>query len=29
MATHNFTLINKFPSRTLLIEDGKILDSGV
>lgn len=29
MATHNFNLINKFPSRTLLIEDGKILDSGV
>ena len=29
MATHNFNLINMFPSRTLLIEDGKILDSGV
>lgn len=29
MATHNFNLINKFPSRTLLIEDGKLIDSGV
>lgn len=29
MATHNFNLINKFPSRTILIEDGHILDSGV
>lgn len=29
MATHNFSLINKFPSRALCIEDGKILDSGI
>lgn len=29
MATHNFNLINKFPSRTILIEDGRIIDSGV
>jgi len=29
MATHNFNLINKFPSRTILIENGSIIDSGV
>lgn len=29
MATHNFSLINKFPSRALCIEDGEILDSGI
>ncbi len=29
MATHNFPLINKFPSRALCIEDGKLLDSGI
>lgn len=27
MATHNFPLINKFASRTICIEDGKIIDS--
>jgi len=29
IATHDFLMINKFPSRSLLIEDGKILDSGL
>jgi cell division transport system ATP-binding protein len=29
IATHDFMMINKFPSRSLLIEDGKILDSGL
>ncbi len=29
MATHNFSLINQFPSRTICIEDGKLIDSGV
>ena len=29
MATHNFPMINKFPSRTILIEDGKLVDSGL
>ncbi len=29
MATHNFSMINKFPSRSILIEDGKLLDSGI
>ena len=29
MATHNFPMINKFPSRTILIEDGKLMDSGL
>ena len=29
MATHNFTLINQFPSRALMIEDAKVLDSGI
>lgn len=28
MATHNFPMINKFPSRTICIEEGKLLDSG-
>lgn len=27
MATHNFTMINKFSSRFICIEDGKIIDS--
>src|SRR5574344_390310 len=27
MATHNFTMIDKFASRTICIEDGKIIDS--
>ncbi len=27
MATHNFPMINKFPSRTICIEDGSIIDS--
>lgn len=29
MATHNFAMINEFPSRTILIEDGKLMDSGL
>lgn len=29
MATHNFTLIDKFSSRTICIEDGQLIDSGV
>lgn len=29
MATHNFQMINQFPSRTICIEDGKLIDSGV
>ena len=29
VATHDFLMIDKFPSRSLLIEDGKILDSGL
>ena len=29
MATHNFSMINQFPSRTICIEDGKLIDSGV
>lgn len=29
MSTHNFQMINKFPSRTICIEDGKIIDSGL
>jgi len=29
IATHDFLMIDKFPSRSLLIEDGKILDSGL
>jgi cell division transport system ATP-binding protein len=29
VATHDFMMIDKFPSRSLLIEDGKILDSGL
>ncbi|MCQ2285016.1 MAG: ATP-binding cassette domain-containing protein [Bacteroidales bacterium] len=29
MATHNFQMIDKFPSRTICIEDGKLIDSGV
>lgn len=29
MATHNFSMIDKFPSRTICIEDGKLIDSGV
>jgi len=29
IATHDFLMINKFPSRSLLIEDGKIIDSGL
>ncbi len=28
MATHNFSMIDKFPSRTICIEDGKLIDSG-
>lgn len=27
MATHNFSLIDKFPSRAICIEDGKLIDS--
>ncbi len=29
MATHNFSMIDKFPSRTICIEDGKLIDSGL
>jgi cell division transport system ATP-binding protein len=29
IATHDFLMIDKFPSRSLLIEDGKIIDSGL
>ncbi|MCL2245722.1 MAG: ATP-binding cassette domain-containing protein [Lentimicrobiaceae bacterium] len=29
IATHDFMMIDKFPSRSLLIEDGNILDSGL
>ncbi len=29
MATHNFTMIDKFSSRTICVEDGKLIDSGV
>jgi len=29
VATHDFMMIDKFPSRSLLIEDGYILDSGL
>lgn len=29
MATHNFSMINQFPSRTICIEEGKLIDSGV
>ncbi len=29
MSTHNFQMINKFPSRTICVEDGKIIDSGL
>ena len=29
VATHDFLMIDKFPSRSLLIEDGKIIDSGL
>ena len=29
VATHDFMMIDKFPSRSLLIEEGKILDSGL
>ena len=29
MATHNFSMIDKFPSRTICIEDCKLIDSGV
>ena len=29
MATHNFSMINQFPSRTICIEDGKLIDSGL
>lgn len=29
MATHNFQMINKFQSRTICIEDGQLIDSGV
>jgi cell division transport system ATP-binding protein len=29
IATHDFMMIDKFPSRSLLIEEGKILDSGL
>lgn len=28
MATHNFSMIDKFPSRTICIEEGKLIDSG-
>ena len=27
MATHNFSMIDKFPSRAICIEDGKLIDS--
>ena len=27
MCTHNFTMLDKFPSRTICIEDGKLLDT--
>ena len=27
MATHNFSMIDKFASRTICIEDGKLIDS--
>lgn len=29
MATHNFSMIDKFPSRTICVEDGKLIDSVV
>jgi len=29
MATHNFSMIDKFPSRTICIEEGKLIDSGL
>lgn len=29
MATHNFSLIDRFPSRTVCVEDGKLIDSMV
>ena len=29
MSTHNFSMINKFSSRTICIEDGKLIDSQV
>jgi cell division transport system ATP-binding protein len=29
IVTHNFSMIDKFPSRSLLIEEGKIIDSGL
>jgi len=29
VATHDFMMIDKFPSRSLLIEEGKIIDSGL
>ena len=29
MATHNFSMIDKFPSRAICIEDGKLIDSMV
>jgi cell division transport system ATP-binding protein len=29
IATHDFMMIDKFPSRSLLIEDGKLIDSGL
>lgn len=29
MATHNFSMIDKFPSRTICVEDGKLIDSMV
>jgi cell division transport system ATP-binding protein len=29
IATHDFLMIDKFPSRSLLIEEGKIIDSGL
>lgn len=29
MATHNFTMIDKFSSRTICVEDGQLIDSGV
>ncbi len=28
MATHNFSMIDKFPSRTICIENGQLIDSG-
>lgn len=27
MSTHNFTMLDKFPSRTICIEDGKLIDT--